>query len=214
MSDQIANSFLVFQRRCLAGLVLGAVIFGLGCAAKVSRIANPDGEIELADNEGLVVLHVDSEVELKSIQWYRVSIPGPIKPGKSLWVARAPADKYHWHGVVVQGSPGYDGRYRIDPSKYSRETELDIEIRPGVVNYIGELIIDKASSQGWYRGAALYVRVRNHAAATFREIERLHPTLLDRFDIHFAGASNDPFLEFYQEERRRVRERPEQLAPQ
>ena len=172
-----------------------------GCSTLVVRV-DPSQPVALADDEGLLVLQIDTDLEIEKIALRGLVIDEPIVPGRHLWVARVQAGSYSWRSIRIGGDGRYPGNYRIRRRNYSRSEEIEFEIEPGVLNYVGDAIIRKGEVT--FRGSWISVRVRNHAAMALRQIERDYPDLLGRIAIRTAETGNDSFFEYYATERARL----------
>ncbi len=193
------------RRRTALGpfaLVAACVALLSGCSSTHFVREDPSAPIELAPDEGLILLQIDSDLDLERLILTGLVIEEPVPAGRHFWVARMRAGAYSWNSVVVQ-TKAYAGRYRFQRTVYQRPGELDLTIRPGELNYAGELIVRGIRSG--FRYAWISVRIRNHAGSAVRRIEQEYPELLDRVPARNAGTSGDRFLEFYRDERERLR---------
>lgn len=186
----------------LLGLLLALIgLLPVGCSSTHFVRVNPGESIDLAQDEALIALHVDSDLPLDRLVLTGLVLRDPIPAGQHFWIARVYAGNYTWKVAHVASGP-FKGRYRIKRSVYERPGELDLEIVAGRLNYAGELIV-RRGTWGWTQSSISF-RLRNHAGQAVRRIERDYPELLDRFSLHTSGTSGDRFLEFYLEERARV----------
>ncbi len=193
--------------RCWAVLVILVGLQLTGCSTIHFHRIDSETPIELAIQEGLLVMQIDTDLPIDRLALNGLTIIEPIKVGKHFWIARVYAREYSWKSVHISKHVSYAGRYSIARGKFPREGELDFEIKPGVLNYVGELIVRKHSigyTRGFRRASWISIRIRNHAAMALRELERNYAELLDVYPLRTAGTSGDAFLEFYASERDRL----------
>jgi hypothetical protein len=195
-----------------SSIVLVALLASLaapltGCVGPSLWRLDLDRPIDLDEDEGLLIMHVDTDARILQLILSRARIVEEIEIGKHLWITKLPAGRYSWIGVHTQGWRRRKNRYELQRDSYLRPAELDFEIRAGSINYAGELIIRETRR----RNGHLWInfRNRNHAALVTRELLRSHPELLDAFPLHSATVSGDAFLDFYQAEKVRLYESAE-----
>ncbi|MCA9504403.1 MAG: hypothetical protein KC616_15035 [Myxococcales bacterium] len=175
-----------------------------GCAGSgPPPVVTDGGGLVLAEDEGLFVVHVDSEVPIERLLLSDREIASNLPIGRHLFVVRLPAGSYEWTRIELRGD---DGRLVLhDPRRIDLENdrEFEVEIRAGHLSYAGELLVAKILASGSYGWMSL--RNRNHSAMAVRSLLETSPDLIDRFPLHYGGSSGDGFLEHYSRERRRVR---------
>jgi hypothetical protein len=177
------NVFFLFPLLILVG--------ALGCA--VSRIVPIDasGPIELAPDEALLIIHIDTEVALESLVLNSRPVAWSLGKGRHIWMIRVREGRYHWKRIETRNDRRRRLKYQLDPDE-----ELGFEVKAGKINYPGELSI-RSGSPSWWGGGTLIVRNRNHSAMAVRELRGAYDALLRSLPLHYAGASGDGFLEFY-----------------
>ena len=184
----------------LAALVLSAAT--VGCGSKQLAVQPPGQAAELGPDEGLLVVHVDTEVPLSHLTLSRYELGQNLPAGRHLWLVRIPAGRYRWTEVGLAGQT----LDRIDLQEYGRrlariddfvwDDEFAIEVEAGVVNYPGELLI---GSDWRFRssGSGYWVRNRNHAAAALRRMTERYGGIVESRQIRYAGSGRDEFLDHY-----------------
>jgi hypothetical protein len=215
-----------------AGLaVLAAVIVSLGCAGSGDRAPSttpvrgpalraqtaPAGSVvPLAEDEGLLVVHVDSDAPLELLAAGDVAVVEDLAKGRYVWIVRLKSGRYAWTQIAF--APGEitpevarrcirDRVARINPLRdlYGVDrTEFEFDVKPGMLNYAGELIL-RVDYHSYCKVAyRMTIRNRNHSAMALRSLLATHPAYLEALPIRHAGRSGDGFLEFYSRERRRL----------
>jgi hypothetical protein len=198
--DPVEHS-AVRRRFHLAVLVLSICL--ASCATARFEPIDPAIPIALTEDEGLLIIHIDTDHELRQLGLSAATVEGPIAKGRHLWVTRAEAGSYSWQSVTLNYSRASGERFRLDRNSYPHPSELDFRVEPGVINYAGELIIRFVRRRG--RRKWLSVRHRNHAAMALRELPETFSQILDAYPLRSSGTSDDEFLEFLSSERERVR---------
>lgn len=149
------------------------------------------GEVpSLAPTEGLLALAVDSSLALERIDVRADRGPdeslrlGPIAVGREVRLFVASAGSYRWNRVVERGDVSYP---------LGDDPEYQFEVRPGVLNYPGELVFRPRGS------SSAVIHLANRGLAVLDLLDRRHPGL----DLPFVygGHYPDPFPEFYRRER-------------
>ena len=169
----------------------------LGCATLIVPI-DASGPIELAPDEALLIIHIDTDVALKNLVLNNHSVAQSLGKGRHVWMVRIREGSYRWQRVEVGSGRHLNLRFELEPDE-----ELRFKVEAGKVNYPGELMIRSGTLSRWGDGA-LIVRNRNHSAMAVRELRGSYDSILRSFPLHYAGLSGDGFLEYYM----RKRERP------
>jgi hypothetical protein len=178
------------------GLAVAGVAYCLqvtGCATL--RALDPGGPVSLGRSEGILVVHIRTQVALDSIKVAGVAahrIGGGLKQGEYLWFLAATAGNYRWIGLEKKIGP-YTYRWALD----GPDAEWNFTIEPGKINYPGVFVVE-----GKEGSPALRIHTINQAAIAFAELRQGHPALLERFPMRYAGSRRDDFLDYYLEARR------------
>ena len=186
------------QRRAVLLLSTLFLVGVLGCAPSLIIPIDASGPIELAPNEALLIVHIDTEVALARLVLNNRSIARSLGEGRHVWMVRVPVGSYHWRRIEIGNQLRHREKYRLEPDE-----ELSFEVESGKINYPGELVIRGGSQSSWGAGT-LAVRNRNHSAMAVRELMGQYDAILRSLPLHYAGLSGDGFLEYYT----RTRERP------
>ncbi|MEZ4281961.1 MAG: hypothetical protein R3F21_20345 [Myxococcota bacterium] len=181
-----------------------------------AEIVAADAVAELAEDEGLLVVHVDTNAGLERLVAGDVAIAEKLAKGRFVWLVRLKAGRYAWTEIAFAAEPidmqarrrcRVDRVARINPLFDLRgveRSEFQFEIEAGAINYAGELLL-KAEYHRICRGAyRIWIRNRNHSAMALRSLLQTHLVHLDALPIRYAGRSGDGFLEFYSRERERL----------
>jgi len=168
---------------CVAALTLGCA----GPAVQPLGATAP----QLGADEGLLILHVDSDVPIADLQLNRGSAARSVARGHHVWLVRAPAGSYRWAKLRLGSEAGSAGFLRLE-----RDAEFAFQIRPGASNYPGALIV-RAHPTTRSAAGAVRVRNRNHAAMAVRRLRDRHAALLEAYPLVYGGASGDSFLDYY-----------------
>jgi len=172
-------------------LALLLVALTLQAQAQMKYVA-PGKVPELGPDEGLVVMAMDSDMDLFRVRVTRdgrsfgggvMNSPGV---GRSFRLYQAPAGTYEWSDV----KPVAGVSYRMDD-----DPELKFEVRPGRINYGGDLVF---RTVGIWRAS---MRSANRGLAAIDWLHEQHPEVLRRYPFEYSGRYPDPFPAFYAAER-------------
>ncbi len=181
------------DRRFRGGLAsallwLAACLAWPACAGV--REVQPGEDLQLPADSGLLLVAVDSDVPLQSLR---------IKRNGALFDAQSLKDMDKGRTTRLYVAPA--GRYRWDAVRKSRwpidlgdNEEYSFEVRPGVLNYPGDLIyrdIDEFNAM---------VHVANRGLLAMDWMDRVHPALSGRHLLTYMGHYPDPFPAFYREQ--------------
>ncbi len=179
-----------------SGWIATALILGvLAWMAPVAAMNRVDsGEMpELAADEGLVLIAVDSSIALEAVHVRREGrifgsgVLARLPAGRTLRLYVARAGRYEWNKVVSFARVSY---------LLGDDSEYHFEVKPGRITYAGDLIFRPT---GIY-SARLHVSNRGLAAIDWLQAE--HPALLARDPFTYVGHYPDPFPEFLRSERK------------
>ena len=148
----------------------------------------------LREHEGLLVLHVDTDVPLAAIESSRGTAATNVARGHHAWIVRASAGRDRWTAIRLGSRAGHAQRHRLEGE------EFGFDVRAGSINYPGALVV---RSNPVARSAPGHVRVRSldRAAMALRMLLEDHAGLLASRPLRHAGAGRDGFLEHYARER-------------
>jgi hypothetical protein len=183
------------QRSAILLLPTFLLVGILGCAASLIVPIDAAGPIELAPNEGLLIVHIDTEVALERLVLNNRSVARSLAEGRHVWMVRVPVGSYSWKRIEIGRQLRYREKYRLEPDE-----EMSFEVEAGKINYPGELVVRWSPLSSWLN-AILIVRNRNHSAMAVRDLRGSHDALLSSLPLHYAGSSGDGFLEYYMKKR-------------
>lgn len=199
-------SFVPFDRHnlllfaLLAGLIMSSLA---GCTAAKMEIYPPTGGEPLGADEGLLVIHVETNVPIESIEASGLRTRSRLSIGTHLWIVRAGAGQYRWDQIMIPPSVGYSGvldlsnfRVRRKVKDWVWDDEFAFDVEAGKINYPGQLIVlseEHARSVG--RGYS--VRNRNHSAMAIRTLLETHGELIQSLPVRYSGSGDDAFLDYY-----------------
>ena len=152
------------------------------------RVVDPGEQPTLGPDEGLLLVAVDSNVDLNAVRvkkegrLFSSGVLANIKAGHNARLYVVPAGQYEWEQVRAFNSIRYE--LKNDP-------EYRFEVRPGVVTYGGDLVF---RPQGWFRAN---VQVSNRGLRAMDWLEAQHPALARQYAFTYSGHYPDPFLAFY-----------------
>ena len=109
----------------------------MGCLT--TRPISSDGPVALEPNEGILVLHVETNVAIRNLHTQRLRVVGNLEPGSHLQLLAITAGEYVWTRLRLTNS----FRFRLE--------ELDgmaFSVLPGRISYPGLLVVD-AKLGGW-----------------------------------------------------------------
>jgi hypothetical protein len=176
----------------LPALILSGI---LGCAAPLVVPIDASGPIELAPNQALLIIHIDTDIALENLFLNHRSVAKALGKGRHIWMTRVAEGRYRWKRIEIGKDPRDRSKYLLDPDE-----ELSFEVKAGKINYPGELMIRSGTLSRWGEGD-LIVRNRNHSAMAVRELRDSYDSILRSFPLHYAGFSGDGFLEYYMRKR-------------
>lgn len=174
---------------------VAALALGSGCAGPAVQPLGASPSPQLGAGEGLLILHVDSDVPIADLQLNRGSAARSVARGHHVWLVRAPAGSYRWTILRLGSEAGSAGFLRLE-----RDDEFVFQVLPGSINYPGALIV-RAHPTARSASGAVRVRNRNHAAMAVRTLRERHAALLEAYPLVYGGASGDGFLEYYTRQR-------------
>lgn len=185
-----------------SALLVAAVVVLAGCAKPPPQAVTPGPFEPLAENEGFLVVHVDTTYGLEKLDAGRVAIARDLQPGQYLWIVRVESGDYRWSAVRLAAQTVGSSTIRLEAVTATKEREFEFSVEPGRINYPGHLVIGSdAETSGIAAGTE--IRHRNHSAMAVRKLLRSHPELMAAHPIHYAGTSGDEFLDFYTRKRDR-----------
>lgn len=179
---------IVARVRRMVWLVLVCLLACVAPAQAIMREVDPGETPRLGAAEGLLLIAVDTDVELTAVRISRQGINldmrtlRGVKVGRSQRLYAVPAGRYRWASV------DYVGEFRL-----SKDPEFGFEVKPGVINYPGDLVF---RSTGWL---SAIVHVSNRGLRAMDALAPDHAALFATQRFAFTGHYPDPFPEFYRQ---------------
>jgi len=176
----------------LALLAIAMLLAPLAPAEAFMHHIDANDSVALDDDEGLLVVAVDASSPLQIL---RVRRQGAlldfanlrrIPIGQTIELYRVKAGEYRWDAVEV--AP-FGLKYDLED-----DPEFHFTVRPGVVNYAGDLLVRPVGLFNAY----FHVANRGLIALDWLETERAAAAKLP---FAYSGHYPDPFAEFYRRER-------------
>jgi hypothetical protein len=143
----------------------------------------PPGEVpSLSPGQGLLAVHIDSNVPIRQLRFSRGTAAEDVPAGSHLLLLLVDAGSYRWTEIVL--APQL--RYPV-PAEWA----WTFRVKSGYINYVGHIEIRDIGSE------QMMGRNPNRSSQAARELRRLHPELASRFPARYAGRVRDDFLERY-----------------
>jgi hypothetical protein len=172
-------------------LVVGLCMFALSAQARMQRV--DPGEIpDLAPDEGLVLVAVDTDIDLYSVRVrkdgkaFGAGIMNDLKIGRSFRLYVAPAGVYEWREVQLI----FGLKYAL-----SEDPEFKFKVEPGKITYPGDLLFRPVTA--WRATVAM----SNRGLVAIDWLEQHHPVLYTKYPFGYVGRYPDPFPAFYRQAR-------------
>ncbi|MEO1933971.1 MAG: hypothetical protein ABGX04_04165 [Myxococcales bacterium] len=145
----------------------------------------------MGPNDGILIVHIDTNVKVESIETSAGTIAKDLAPGEHFSLYVVGEGTYRWNRInrKVQG---FDVHWQLWPWRLKRSDKFTV--KRGHLNYLGLLKLRRGEHD-----FHMYVRPYNQSAVMYRKIEQLHPDLLAKMPIRYAGPERDEFLERYQQ---------------
>ncbi len=176
---------LLWQACGLALLLLCCTL----SAHAIIREVDPGDMPDLKPDEGLLVVAIDSQREDPAIRVEREGLNLDARTvrgkgaGYSFALLTLPAGRYRWSRI---------GYYGFGTSAVSKEAGLSFEVKPGVINYAGDV---RLSNHRWLS----VVHVSNRGLASLDWLGKTHGAVLRRWSFQYTGRYPDPFPEMYRD---------------
>ena len=177
-----------------AGRLLALLVLTTPLSCATLRFIDPDEPFELAPDEGILLVHVASNVPLQSVHVSGASRIRDLEAGHNQRLYAVSAGTYRWSRLVF----GSKLRYQMFSHDYWR-----FRVEPGRINYPGTLMVRGPLVSFWT--ADSYVFNLNRSALSYKLLEENFSDLLDRYPIEYTGRGRDDFLSYYREAQRALR---------
>ncbi len=178
-------------------LALWILLLGTSTSALAAiSIIKPGKAPRLDADEGLLVVALDTDVHIDRGFVQRVGARSELvvmkeaEPGRNLRLLKLPAGRYHWHSLRI-------GNWQVHSTMLvwplSGKPEYEFEVRPGVINYFGEIVFRRSD---WY-DATLYLI--NHGLRALDWLHAEYPAILEAHEFRYGGRYGDPFPGLYRD---------------
>ncbi len=177
---------------CIAAtLLMTLAVLGVSPAHAIMRRVEPGQIPKLDADEALLVVGVDSDVDITSVRVARngvnldtSSLRG-LDKGSNAQLFAVPVGSYRWSSVTLRR-----GNMRFD---VRRDKNYTFEVKPGRINYPGDMV---------YRDGVAWFGQLHFANRGLRAMDWLqakHPALYRDVAFEYTGHYPDPFPAFYRE---------------
>jgi len=174
--------------RSLLVLAYLALLTTVGCVS--TRHIGVGESVQLGPNEGILVVHVSSNVEVASARFGSGVIEN-LSEGHHIELYVVSAGKHRWSEIRVANS----GQPRFRPP---RDEDLVFRVVPGRINYVGLLDLHLL------RSGRLWYRTIDRSAIAIGILEKQHPEILREHPTVYSGRGQSVFLAKYQQARARA----------
>lgn len=172
--------------------LLFALLSALGCAS--ARLIAADGPLALKPNQGILVVHVDSDFPIRRLRFNAgVVAARDLSRGEYVALVVVPAGSYRWTTIEVPvGSTESYYRFRM-----RRDSDWRFKVEAGRINYPGQVIV-RGSGRLLWSDNTLQAWTKNRSALALERIRATYPTLLARYPLVNGRSERDDFLDHYQ----------------
>ncbi len=193
-----------FHGRFPGAAIFAAILLWTAPAAAFLDRIDPGDPVSLDEDEGLLVVAVDTSVALDNVRVRRdgslfghANLRDP-PAGQTFALYRVEAGNYRWQ-EVRQKLLGLKYDLRGDPS-------YEFSVRAGAINYAGDLIFRPE------RAIFATIHVSNRGLRALDWLEANHRSLHERLPFHYTGHYADPFPTFLRALREEVGRPPVEAA--
>jgi hypothetical protein len=171
--------------------LLWALASTMGCAQ--IQLITVDRPLKIGPDQGIIVVHVDSDVEIRRLRLSGyLDVVKWLREGTHLMLAVIPAGSYRWTSIQLYGPGAIYYVYEI-----SNDPNWSFEVRPGQINYTGQIII-RGSTESVYNTGRMRAWNVNRAAIALEGLRETYPKLLAAHPLVNARTKRDDFLDHYQ----------------
>lgn len=173
---------------CFRWLLLGLGLVVSGGALAGADLVEPGELPKLRADQGFLLLAVDTPMKMHSAT---VNEPGRILGAANL--RKLEAGSTHALYLVDAGRlawtevrPYFNWKLKLTDSE-----SFSFEVRPGVINYPGDLVVDTKGP--WVSDLGLY----NRSLPALQWLQTHHPQLLAAHELQYRGHYPDPYPAWY-----------------
>ena len=170
------------MRLWLLVTTVAALVTAVGCVT-VAPVTS-GGSMELGPGDGILVLHISTNVPLERLAFGTGSIRN-VPEGEHIELYVTKAGSYRWSEIRPVGRE--QPRFRV-----RRDDDWRFRVRAGRMNYVGMLDIDRS---GWLH---LNGRIRDRSALAAEELRDRYSELLERYPMVYSGPGHNVFFDHYQ----------------
>lgn len=190
-----------FRHGVTAMLILSCFAFAADALA-LSKVG-PGSMPKLTDNEGLLLVAVDTNISLGAVHVRKdgkmldAGVLSRLPAGRTLRLFTAPAGHYRFSEIA----PFSVFRYKL-----SNNPEYEFDVQPGRITYVGDLVFRPT---GFFSAD---IRIANRGLTALDWLEAEHPAVFQRYPFAYVGHYPDPFPDFYRQLRKAAGDKPTTFA--
>jgi len=178
------------------GLALAfALAFASGCTSLA--LVDPSKPIELASDEGLVIVHTVSTLQIDRLEMDGVPVLTNVARGISFRIFKAKAGEHRFSRVVLVIPPRgrmRGGALHLAFDRYDTNPDYgSFRVEAGKLNYPGQIHLDATERVWGFQVAA--VGIHNRSAVAWMHVKKKYPQLLEDYPIVYTGPVRDVFLD-------------------
>jgi hypothetical protein len=166
--------------------LLVLLLVSVGCA---SIRPLQSGTETLAPNEGILVVHIRSEVPIQKLAISGITAFVDLPPGDHFRLLAVTEGSHRWSQIVIPADEG-----RVPFTTKPGDDFWEFRVERGRINYPGDLHFHGKAAK---KHAEIGVRGRNRSAQVLQHLRERYPALVERYPPIWAGRGDDDFLDFY-----------------
>jgi len=172
--------------------LLLALLSALGCAQ--ARLITADRPLALKSNQGILVVHVDSDYLIRRLNLNTgITAARDLPKGEYVALIVVNAGSYRWTTIEVPiGSTEFYYRFRMH-----RNSNWSFKVEAGRINYPGQVIV-KGSGTLYWSDDSLQAWTMNRSSLALERIRATYPNLLAQYPLVNGRNERDDFLEHFQ----------------
>ncbi|WDE00649.1 hypothetical protein [Thalassomonas actiniarum] len=165
------------------------------CSTKVTSIRQADHSLQLQQQEGYLLLAVDTDVNINEILLTgekRISLTAKdLRQGKNFILVKLPAGDYKIAMVVLLSGSGDDIKFLLD-NEFEGLWDFTIEAKQ--ISYAGHLTM--SGTKKYYTSASTRVALINKSSFALEYLQENFPELLVNHSVRYFGPGEDDFFNF------------------
>lgn len=156
------------------------------------RHLDPTQPIELAADEGILVIHTATDIPITRLDLDGVRLLGEIPAGTRFELFAAKEGRHRFSRALVverddEEKPIWFWRFRIKD-----EPHWAFTVTAGKINYPGQFVV---YTDGQMQRRRSRFQLSNRTALAWTHIQSKYPHLLDAYPFEYVGSVRDDFLE-------------------